>query len=571
MSASMIGCGGGSSALAPTGTTLPASTSAVNDRGKADITIEGKVESTGTSQGFHAVLALTSGGSATVFSSEITAAVPGDTVSATGYYQGGHSNAFLAESARIVSSSGNITITGTVTSTGTTGGFHAALSLAGGATAVVYSSEITAAVTGDTVTATGHYQSGSTTTFLAAKASIVSGPPSSGTTTVGEFQIFDEDYHTITPGEAEASGPRYSVIWGARVGMAPYWRAHAPNLKVSYYMPLSNDFSANLWGGIGHDLAWWQKYHPTWILYSCNRSGYTRNVQFQSSFPGQPPLDIHNPEVVYYQIATAAAYAKREGYNAIGVDQVVLFNSNYNTSNGYYACGIWNSNGTFTRRYSENRYDPNVAADTVNWVKTAHAYFRSQGLTLIVNSPAGPLSPDVESILQNTDYDLNETGFTDYGYYTRSNTLSYVTIPWMQYAQGIGTGVLTNGSFSGTSPLNSYQREYAVATHLLGESGKAALYAGPSNDYGGEMYYPVEYTTNYGSACGSTTSTSEEGVYERKFQNAFVAVNSNASQSLYIALPSGHSYRDLEGRSVSNPLRIAPADAYVLLTSGGCT
>jgi hypothetical protein len=464
-----------------------------------------------------------------------------------------------------------ITISGTVTSTGTSGGFHAVLTLANGATATVYSGEITTAVTGDTVSATGYYPSSSSTTFLAASARIVSTPPPASTTNVGAFQIFDEFHYTITGAQAAADGPRYSVVWGARVGMASYWRLHAPNLKVSYYMPMSNDFSANSWGGIGYNLAWWQKNHPTWILYSCNASGPTHNVQYQSGFPGQIPLDIHNPDVVNYQIENGAAFAKREGYNAIGIDQVVLFNSNYNSSTGYYACGIWNANGTFTRRYGSSRYDPNVATDTVNWVKTAHAYFKSQGITMVVNSPAGALNSNEEAILQNTDYDLNETGFTDYGNYTKISTLPYVSVPWMQYAQRIGTHVLTNASFSGTTPLSANQKEYAVATYLLGESGGASLYAGPSNDYGGEMYYATEYGTNYGSACGATTSTSEEGIYERKFQNALVLVNSNASLSQSIALPSGHSYKDLEGRSVANPLTIAPADAYVLMTSNGCS
>jgi hypothetical protein len=47
-------------------------------------------------------------------------------------------------------------------------------------------------------------------------------------------------------------------------------------------------------------------------------------------------------------------------------------------------------------------------------------------------------------------------------------------------------------------------------------------------------------------------------------------VNAGGGVSERATLPSGHSYADLEGRTVTNPLTIASNDGYVLKTTNGC-
>ncbi|MDQ2865623.1 MAG: hypothetical protein M3R51_05305, partial [Candidatus Eremiobacteraeota bacterium] len=141
----------------------------------------------------------------------------------------------------------------------------------------------------------------------------------------GLMQVFDEyNSNLITSSQGSADGPRYGVVWGARPGMPPYWRAHTSSLVVGYYMPQETDQSYDGWGNAGHDLTWWKANHPDWILYACTSSGTpTTTPAYLSQLPYNVPLDVHNPEVVTYQIENAGNYAVANGYNGLSVDQVV--------------------------------------------------------------------------------------------------------------------------------------------------------------------------------------------------------------------------------------------------------
>mgnify|MGYP001189770748 CR=1 FL=1 len=56
-------------------------------------------------------------------------------------------------------------------------------------------------------------------------------------------------------------------VWGASTTHVQAWRRANPNTKLSYYMPYSRAPAANL----GFTLSHFQKYHPDWILYRCDR------------------------------------------------------------------------------------------------------------------------------------------------------------------------------------------------------------------------------------------------------------------------------------------------------------
>jgi len=124
--------------------------------------------------------------------------------------------------------------------------------------------------------------------------------------------------------------------------------------------------------------------------------------------------------------------------------------------------------------------------------------------------------------------------------------------------------------------ITSNHLEYAMATYLMGNEQGAALFASPNDGYGLEQYHP-EYSTAIGAPCGdyyggATYDSANPQIYYRKFANALIVVNSGSlpRASEVAKLPSGHSYKDLEGRSVTNPLTVASNDAYVLLTTSGC-
>lgn len=387
---------------------------------------------------------------------------------------------------------------------------------------------------------------------------------------VALFQVFDQfTPNFVSTTDAQNHGSRYFAIWGARTNNATNWRASNRGLQTSYYIPQETDANTGAWGSQGHTLAWWQANHPDWILYACDSNNNpTHTPAYVPGLPTNVPLDIHNPSVVQYQIAQVAApYARSHGYNSLAIDEVAFWNSTINGSGrGNYGCGIY-QNGQFVRRYNSWQSDPNWIADTVAWVKAAHAITQAQGLKLIINHPPTSASnPQEQAIVANTDAVLNETGFSSYGNYKRSSGLLRATLAWMHYAQQRGTAVLINNTWTSTG-ITIQQREYSLATYMLGNESSAALFTSQYGGYGKENYFP-EFARSYGAPCN--TYSDNNSVYSRKFANALVLVNDDHTTYKTVPLASGHFYTDVEGRPVTNPLTIAPGDAYVLSTTNGC-
>ena len=395
---------------------------------------------------------------------------------------------------------------------------------------------------------------------------------------IKSFQIFDETSNgTITAAAAATDGYRYSTVWGARPGLGGTWRDSNAYLRSSYYFLMDTDMSTSAWGAIGHSLAWWQTYHPDWILYKCSTStnAPTTMPAYDSGLPNVP-LDIHNPAVVQYQIAAAANYAIHNGYTALAADEVTYWIAATGGS-GYYGCGIY-SKGVFVRRYS-GPSDPNWAADVVNWAKNAHyilnynATYSPYHLKLIVNHPGGTMNTNEATLASNVDADMDETAFTNYGRYTTSSP-AWVTreATWMKFMQARGAAVLINQDW-GSLTVGPAQRDYSAATYLLGNENAASIFVSPHTGYGVETYYHPEYTSaNLGSPCGEYYGgySTAPALYYRKFAYALVVVNAGGYGTERATLPSGHTYTDLEGRPVYNPLSVAANDGYVLKTTNGC-
>jgi hypothetical protein len=365
--------------------------------------------------------------------------------------------------------------------------------------------------------------------------------------------------------------------------MPTYWKAGNPAIVSTYYMPMETDANTSLWGAIGHPLSWWQTNHPDWVLYSCTSAGAQTTIPaYISGLTNNVPLDIHNPDVIAYQVKAAANYAIANGYSAVGFDEVLFYNLGGATAGtGAYGCGIY-QNGTFVKRYS-GKTDANWNADVVAWVKAARTILTTDAtiapyhLKLVVNHPAGLISSTNEqAILSNVDADVNETGFSDYGNYTSSSSLFKTTVDWTRYAQAHGAAPLTINKYSESTAVTPEQLEYSIATYLMANEGGSGLFTVNSSGYGVEQYHS-EYATSFGTRCGGyyggpTYNANSPDLWYRKYSNALVIVNSGSATraSEIVSLPAGHTYRDLEGRAVSNPLTVAKSDAYVLLTTNGC-
>lgn len=409
----------------------------------------------------------------------------------------------------------------------------------------------------------------------------------------GLIQVFDWDgtssHPPLTTSQIQSEAPHIDSVWGAFNPGA--WDGAHPGMIVSRYMvPVQDDNSVS-----GHDLSWWQANHPDWILYACDSSGNpTKQLAWSGSYFPDVPLDFSNPAVISYQMNLMIPYLKANGYNAIAADNTDLLNyleggnPNFGQSitKGDYGCGTYDSNGNFHRLFGPGNDSAFISA-MVNWVKTASSALHGAGMRLIVNHPLynAPTNSNESALLSAADGMVYENGFTYYGKY-QSNAANLVSnaITWATYTQThhiafLITDYLCTG-WNGTQPFNNNaacptdpsqipkpQVDWSLATYALVNLGGADVYISPQT--GERMSYRPEYSTSYGAPCGSYTTVAGN-VYERKFQGALVVVNAS-SGSYNFALPSNHTYHDIEGQSVSNPLSMGPATGYVLLTSNGCS
>jgi hypothetical protein len=386
----------------------------------------------------------------------------------------------------------------------------------------------------------------------------------------------------------EATANRYDTVWGASNPSG--WDAGNAAMLVSAYVVMEDD----PYYISGHNLEWWQASHPDWILYGCDPKGKpTHELPWaETGFP-EIALDIHNPSVVDYQIRQVAGpFAIAHGFNALAIDQVNFDNfmqvGNPNLGQtvhpGYYACGIW-SGGSFIRRYN-GPSDPAWTSDVINWIKNASSILRTDTtlaphhLALIANHPFGYVeNPNEKELIGSVDALLDEEGFVNYGQYQRkADARAFkVVVDYMLAAQRAGVATLIIDKFTQDKhTITDNHLEYAIATYLMGNEQGAALFVSPNDGYGEDQLHK-EYSIAVGAPCGdyyggATYDPANPQIYYRKFANALIVVNSGSlpRMSEIAHLPVGHAYKDLEGRSLSNPLTVGSNDAYVLLTTRGC-
>ena len=412
---------------------------------------------------------------------------------------------------------------------------------------------------------------------------------------VGLAQIFDylPGYGTNIPtSQVLADASRYNFVWGSfNTNTDPSrtyaWRQSNPSVFVGRYYIIEEDNNSIS----GNTVQYFQQNHPDWILYACNSSG--QMTSDYASTPGDAfpdvALNFENPAVRAYQYNSLISYAQHNGYTTVALDEVITYNfmignpnigtpSTRNTSE--YACGTRNSDGSANIIYS-SKTDPKFGGDVVGWVQGAYAAAHQAGMSVAINHPAGSLgSSSEQTLIQNTDILLNEAGFTDYGtpdHLPLSNSGFYSTsYAYMEYAQSLGKAVvdIDRWDADGPSPTTNHI-EYGIATYELTNEGNIDLFQigsiGSGYGYGAENYHN-EYAQAHqlGYPC-TATQNGGGSMYYRRFSSGLVVANVGAPSAESYTLPGNHTYSDLEGRPVTNPLSINPEDGYVLFTSGnGC-
>jgi hypothetical protein len=404
------------------------------------------------------------------------------------------------------------------------------------------------------------------------------------------MQVGDSNYkHTngMTSAQVQQEAPFFDAVWGSF--MPSVWDSTHSGMFVSRYVFPNTDIILLS----GHDLTWFQTNHPDWILYACQADGTpTHELAYFGTGFGDVPLDIHNPDVIAYQLNLLGADMVNSGYNALAADNVVFGISSTGPNPyfgegspqpGWYGCGIWQGN-TFVRRYSggNGAQDPNWIADMENWVATVKNYLTTNpaiaphNFKLIVNHTPHDLTPNANEMqmLQHVDGLLDEDGFTDYGkIMTGSNFQG--TMNWMEYLQAHNVAMfITDYYCSGSTcsrdvqSLTPSQVDWTLSTYAIGNNGGAGVYISPAT--GGVYSYRSEYSKRYGAPCGGFQTSGT--LYFRKFSNGFAVANSSGTTAQSMPLPAGHVYSDIEGRPVSSPLMVNAKDGYLLLTSGnGCS
>ncbi len=375
----------------------------------------------------------------------------------------------------------------------------------------------------------------------------------------------------------------YDVVWGsftAADGAAqnnpPIWRSNNAQTFVSRYYIISEDNKLVS----GRDINYWLQHNPTSILYACDSSGNpTRDYAYT---PGDGfadvPLNIHDQSVVNYQVGSLLNFVKNNGYNAFALDEVIFHNymlggnpklGQSGPKAGEYGCGTWDSTFTnFTKIYSGPN-DPTFTADVLNWVHTAQQTAAQNGIFVVVNHPApGSINANEQSLVSYADVLMDETAFTDYGNYIKAPGYFNQAYNWMEYVQRQGKASIIINKFAqnGQQIVTQLQLEYSIATYLMANEGNADVFSVANNPsgYGAEQYHS-QYATNMGRPCSPMSGTP----HMRRYEHGLAIVN-NSLSSVQATLPN-HQYSDVFGRSVSNPLTVNGADAYVLTTgANGC-
>jgi hypothetical protein len=449
---------------------------------------------------------------------------------------------------------------------------------------------------------TGNPTSGPTSgpTHAPTQAPTASPPPptSQGITmlpdTTGRFGLlqindaYGRNNAGMTSGQIQTEAPHTDSVWGAFQPAA--WNAAHPGMIVSRYVLPNEDVRLIS----GHDLTWWQANHPDWILYACKSDGTpTHDVAASGTGFGDVALDIHNPSVVDYQIRQLVGPNMiQQGYNTIAADNITFVNYLFDPVTGAaskaYGCGVWQGN-TFVRRYGpatggefDQDLDGNFTADLINWLRQARSILSTDPtlaphhFKIIVNHPFVGSSPTAteQTMLQYVDGALDEAGFTHYGERVLGGNF-ITTLNWAQYTQSHGIAIFfadyfcvgSNSCPTDPSALTGSQIDWALAGYALANNGGANVYISPG---GGAIYtYRSEYADRYGTPCGGYSALGNN-VFTRRFSNGFAVVNAG-STSQSVQLPA-HTYTDIGGRAVSNPLMVSGSDAYMLLTSGnGCS
>ncbi len=361
------------------------------------------------------------------------------------------------------------------------------------------------------------------------------------------YQAFD--YNIADPTSVAA---QYDFVWGASLYQVAAWRQGNPAIFLTYYIPFDRDFGTFMDNRALHTLAWWQAYHPDWILYRCDK----KTPAYFGSDPGVS-LDFSNRAVIAWQMQTYAQPASQAGYNGIAADNVDL-------GNWAGACGVYRK-GTWVQLYNGQRLDdPAWQANVLFWLSQVQPALHAltPPLSLIPNSSFADVpvtSALVQKMMAYVDGLAEEDGFTRQGHGYLTDTAWLQHMSFIPSLQAQGKAYYSGNQFPSVGPQ---EIQWALASYLMCKEHAAALAISGIQQYGGINWYP-EYAAQIGSPNGDMYQ--DQQVYWRSYTNGLTIVNPSSTYSYTITLPSGVNYVDLYGNSVGSAISMGIHTGIVLL------
>ena len=267
---------------------------------------------------------------------------------------------------------------------------------------------------------------------------------------------------------ASTVAPRETFVWGASPGNLRAWQAAAPHASLSYYMPYSRAPAASM----GFDLAFFQAYHPDWVLYGCDRT----TVAFwdgQTAKSGSVPLDFTNPAVVEWQMRNQSVPARSLGYDAMAFDN--FGGGARQGANSGRACGVWveageGAGGEGAGEETEEQAEAGKKQTATSGSHSTHNISRSRS-----RSRGGRV----------WSYRFNQSSSTFDT--SQGNAFREVSVEWLERASKLmkalvpGMGIVPNQAIGpsgwGRGPLGA--RVAAASTGILSERGFTGWANGP--------------------------------------------------------------------------------------------
>ena len=289
-----------------------------------------------------------------------------------------------------------------------------------------------------------------------------------------------------------------------------------------------------------------------------------------------------------------------DGFDALSLD--VFGWGNYGQ-----ACGVYDEAGVWQQLYNGSvADDPAYAKGASDWVA---AFYKglARRLLLIINFSSEPgAEPTCASCLpsslawnasrtlflgNHSDGALSESGFTDFGSNVTTGVAWENRLQHMRHLQAHGKfyadvsywGPL-NVQTKRPAPVTVAAIEYIVASWLLGNEGRAAVYMGPNDcappfmgpggcafeGWRGSQLNYSQFAANVGTPLARAAKRevgAAAGCWTRTFARALAVVNPQAGAACYIVLQwSAWRYTDMQGKEVQGPsIRVPAASARVLL------